>query len=151
MLIHHPVVNPLIDHLWHSNWKRYSLLVILRILLLELIVWDHRGTRGDSTLPAFWAALARCCSCFCMRFQLLPDTGHRLLLCFKLELCFWDSWVMPALAITVFTVWRPAFTLFNTFIIFFMSEASMAASAGETDRDLAWTQLAQKLGVYNII
>ncbi len=28
---------------------------------------------------------------------------------------------------------------------------SMAASAGETDRDLAWTQLAQKLGVYNII
>ncbi len=27
----------------------------------------------------------------------------------------------------------------------------MVASAGETDRDLAWTQLAQKLGVYNII
>ncbi len=26
----------------------------------------------------------------------------------------------------------------------------MVASAGETDRDLAWTQLAQKLGVYNI-
>ncbi len=30
-------------------------------------------------------------------------------------------------------------------------EAWMVASAGETDRDLAWTQLAQKLGVYNII
>jgi hypothetical protein len=29
--------------------------------------------------------------------------------------------------------------------------ASMVASAGETDRDLAWTQLTQKLGVYNII
>ncbi len=29
--------------------------------------------------------------------------------------------------------------------------ASMVASAGETDRDLAWTQLAQKLGVYIII
>jgi hypothetical protein len=27
----------------------------------------------------------------------------------------------------------------------------MVASAGETDRDLAWTQLAQKLDVYNII
>ncbi len=27
----------------------------------------------------------------------------------------------------------------------------MVASAGETDRDLAWTQLAQKSGVYNII
>jgi hypothetical protein len=27
----------------------------------------------------------------------------------------------------------------------------MVASAGETDRDLACTQLAQKLGVYNII
>jgi hypothetical protein len=26
-----------------------------------------------------------------------------------------------------------------------------AAGAGETDRDLAWTQLAQKLGVYNIV
>ncbi len=26
----------------------------------------------------------------------------------------------------------------------------MVASAGETDRYLAWTQLAQKLGVYNI-
>jgi hypothetical protein len=26
----------------------------------------------------------------------------------------------------------------------------MLASAGETDGDLAWTQLAQKLGVYNI-
>ncbi len=26
----------------------------------------------------------------------------------------------------------------------------MVASAGETDRDLAWSQLAQKLGVYNI-
>ncbi len=30
-------------------------------------------------------------------------------------------------------------------------QSSMAASAGETDCDLAWTQLAQKLGVYNII
>jgi hypothetical protein len=29
--------------------------------------------------------------------------------------------------------------------------ASTVASAGETDRDLAWTQLAQKSGVYNII
>jgi hypothetical protein len=29
--------------------------------------------------------------------------------------------------------------------------SSMVASAGETDRDLAWTQLAQKLGVHNII
>ncbi len=27
----------------------------------------------------------------------------------------------------------------------------MVASAGETDRDLAWTQLAEILGVYNII
>ncbi len=27
----------------------------------------------------------------------------------------------------------------------------MVASAGETDSDLAWTKLAQKLGVYNII
>jgi hypothetical protein len=27
----------------------------------------------------------------------------------------------------------------------------MVASAGETYRDLAWTQLAQKLGAYNII
>jgi hypothetical protein len=27
----------------------------------------------------------------------------------------------------------------------------MVASAGETVRDLDWTQLAQKLGVYNII
>jgi hypothetical protein len=27
----------------------------------------------------------------------------------------------------------------------------MVASAGETDRYLAWTQSAQKLGVYNII
>ncbi len=30
-------------------------------------------------------------------------------------------------------------------------EASVAASAGETNSYLAWTQLAQKLGVYNII
>ncbi len=30
-------------------------------------------------------------------------------------------------------------------------ESPVVASAGETDRDLAWTQLAQKLGVYNII
>jgi hypothetical protein len=29
--------------------------------------------------------------------------------------------------------------------------AWMVAIAGETYRDLAWTQLAQKLGVYNII
>ena len=29
--------------------------------------------------------------------------------------------------------------------------AWIVASAGETDRDLAWTQLAQKSGVYNII
>ncbi len=29
--------------------------------------------------------------------------------------------------------------------------APIVASAGETDRDLAWTQLAQKMGVYNII
>jgi hypothetical protein len=27
----------------------------------------------------------------------------------------------------------------------------MVASAGETNRDLAWTQLAQKLSVYNIL
>ncbi len=27
----------------------------------------------------------------------------------------------------------------------------MIASAGEADSDLAWTQLAQKLGVHNII
>ncbi len=27
----------------------------------------------------------------------------------------------------------------------------MVASAGETARDLAWTQLAQKLCVYNIV
>ncbi len=30
-------------------------------------------------------------------------------------------------------------------------ELSMVASAGETDCDLAWTQLAQKLGLYNDI
>jgi hypothetical protein len=30
-------------------------------------------------------------------------------------------------------------------------EASMVVSAGETNCYLAWTQLAQKLGVYNII
>ncbi len=29
--------------------------------------------------------------------------------------------------------------------------APMVASAGKTDRELAWTQLAQKSGVYNII
>jgi hypothetical protein len=28
---------------------------------------------------------------------------------------------------------------------------SMVASAGETYRDLAWTQLAQNFGVYNIV
>jgi hypothetical protein len=27
----------------------------------------------------------------------------------------------------------------------------MVASAGENDRDLAWTQLDRKLGVYNIV
>ncbi len=31
------------------------------------------------------------------------------------------------------------------------SRALMVQSAGETDSDLAWTQLAHKLGVYNII
>jgi hypothetical protein len=31
------------------------------------------------------------------------------------------------------------------------AHAWMVASTGETNRDMAWAQLAQKLGVYNII
>jgi hypothetical protein len=36
-------------------------------------------------------------------------------------------------------------------MIYWSLKTPMTAIAGETDCDLAWTQLAQKSGVYNII
>ncbi len=56
----------------------------------------------------------------------------------------------PVVRVVLYTAKQLSSFLLNDFKRLY-SGASMVASAGETDRDLAWAQLTRKLRTYNII